>query len=80
MTPSKALKAEILQWRGKKSYGLIAKELGTTRNVVAGVFFRADHPKQRAIGTGRYVTPPSRWPRKKLPPQNRYTIRVPADA
>lgn len=39
----------ILAMRGKKSMGLIAKELGLTRNVVAGVFFRADHPPQERI-------------------------------
>jgi hypothetical protein len=65
---SKALKTEILRWRGKKSYGLIAKELGTTRNVVAGVCFRADHSGRKSIGTGQYSTPSSRWARKRLRP------------
>jgi len=35
---------KILAMRGKKSFALIAKELGISRNVVAGVCFRADHP------------------------------------
>jgi hypothetical protein len=72
--------AEILRWRGKKSFGLIAKEFGVTRNVVAGIFFRADHPGCKKIGTGRYVTPSSRWARKRLPPQNRFMIGGTADA
>jgi hypothetical protein len=36
--------AAILAMRGRKSYGLIAKELGITRSTVAGVCFRADYP------------------------------------
>ncbi len=53
---------EVLKFRGKKSYGLIARELGITRNKVAGIIFRANHPiKERraanpekcgSIGTG----------------------------
>lgn len=31
------LTEKIMKLHGKKSYGLIAKELGITRNVVAGV-------------------------------------------
>lgn len=38
------LNAKILRLRGKKSFGLIAKELGITRNVVAGVMFRDNWP------------------------------------
>jgi hypothetical protein len=34
----------ILAVKGKKSFGLIALDLGITRNIVAGVCFRASHP------------------------------------
>lgn len=50
---NKALRARILRMRGKKSYGLIAEELGVTRNVVAGVLFRQRHPGMRMTGEGR---------------------------
>lgn len=36
--------AKILSLRGKKSFSLIAEELGITRNVVAGVMWRANWP------------------------------------
>lgn len=70
---------EILGMRGKKSFGLIAKELGVTRNVVAGVCFRHDYPcevRVRAghkgrgggnkIGTGRKGGP-RRYAKRTLP-------------
>ncbi len=41
MTPD--IKAQILSLRGKKSAGLIAQELGLSRNAVAGLFFRKGH-------------------------------------
>lgn len=41
--------AKILALRGQKSFGLIAKELGITRNVVAGVVFRHDWPPDLRI-------------------------------
>lgn len=34
----------IIALYGKKSFGLIAKELGISRNVVAGVIFRHNYP------------------------------------
>lgn len=40
---------KILKLRGKKSMGLIALEMGVTRNAVAGVFFRADWPVEARI-------------------------------
>jgi hypothetical protein len=43
---------EVLKLRGKKSMGLIARQFGVTRNVVAGIFFRAAHPGERQLGTG----------------------------
>lgn len=58
-----ARNAAILALYGKKSFDLIAEELGTTRNVVAGAVFRARHPaavRYRAsgacnkIGTGHH--------------------------
>lgn len=50
MTGIHSLSGKILKMRGKKSFGLIAKELGVSRNVVAGVRHRADYPgdKRRA--------------------------------
>lgn len=47
------LRSKALALRGKKSMGLIAKELGITRNQVAGIFFRHAHPGQRFTGAGR---------------------------
>jgi DNA invertase Pin-like site-specific DNA recombinase len=48
--------AKILKMRHRKSYGLIAKELGISRNIVAGVCFRADWPAEIRVnnksGTG----------------------------
>lgn len=35
---------KILALRGKKSFGLIARKLGVSRNIVAGVMFRAAWP------------------------------------
>lgn len=42
----------VLALRGQKSFGLIAKDLGVSRNVVAGIVFRTVHPKTKSIGTG----------------------------
>lgn len=39
-----ARNAKILALYGKKSFGLIAKELGISRNTVAGVVFRHNYP------------------------------------
>lgn len=55
---------KFLARRGQKSMSLIADEFGVTRNVVAGVFFRASHPKTRSLGTG-YRTG-ERTPESKL--------------
>lgn len=44
---TKTRNAKILSLRGKKSFGLIAKELGISRNVVAGVMFRANWPADK---------------------------------
>jgi hypothetical protein len=41
--------AKILSFRGQKSFGLIAKEMGLSRNVVAGVMFRADWPLEQRV-------------------------------
>lgn len=41
--------AKILSLRGKKSYGLIAKEMGISRGTVAGVMLR----KGAVVSTGR---------------------------
>lgn len=47
--------ALIMAMRGRKSYGLIAKELGVTRSTVAGVCFRADYPLEtRYASSGRH--------------------------
>ena len=46
-TTIKIRDAKILSLRGKKSFGLIARELGLSRNVVAGVCFRADWSTKR---------------------------------
>jgi hypothetical protein len=43
----------ILSLRGKKSYGLIAKELGITVGTVAGVCFRSDWPAASRSGDKR---------------------------
>ena len=50
------LTEKIMKLHGKKSYGLIAKELGITRNVVAGVIFRNSWPIElrRAMSGGRH--------------------------
>lgn len=40
---------KILKLAGKKSYGLIAEELNTTREVVAGVIFRDKHPVEKRV-------------------------------
>jgi hypothetical protein len=45
-TEIKIRNAKILSLRGKKSFGLIAKELGISRHAVAGVCFRADWPEK----------------------------------
>ncbi len=41
--------AKILALRGQKSFGLIARELGITRQAVAGVCWRADWPHEKRI-------------------------------
>lgn len=48
-TTIKIRNAKILSLRGKKSFGLIARELGLSRNVVAGVCFRADWSTDRLM-------------------------------
>lgn len=68
-TGSRAARAErnaqILALCGAKSFGLIAKKLGISRNVVAGVIFRATYPvavryassnggRSNKIGTGHH--------------------------
>lgn len=50
---NEVLRNKILRMRGKKSYGLIAEELGISRNSVAGVMFRAAHPGVRQTNQGR---------------------------
>lgn len=47
---SKMFKEEILKLYGKKSFGLIAKELGITRHQVSGIVFRHNHPVETRIG------------------------------
>lgn len=47
------LRKKALKLRGKKSMGLIARELDVTRNVVAGMFFRNSHPGEKKTGAGR---------------------------
>lgn len=44
----------VLALYGKKSFGLIAKELGISRNVVAGIVFRSIHPpgQRSKVGGG----------------------------
>jgi len=73
------LTEQILALRGKKSHGVIAKELGVTRNVVAGVCFRADHPGKKKIGSTRVNIPSSRWAKERLPiwPETRHAIGLP---
>ena len=72
---------QIIALRGRKSYGLIAKELGITRATVAGVIFRHDWPKEKRIsypwserrnlsGTGYH------WGRMKMAEQNLYASRI----
>lgn len=62
---NKVRNAKILALRGQKSLGLIAREIGLTRNIVAGVCWRADWPartckrdpktgKRNRSGTGRH--------------------------
>jgi len=48
------IKAAVLAMRGKKSFSLIARDLGISRNAVAGLLFRQDHAGQRTTGTGRH--------------------------
>ena len=40
---------KILKMAGKKSYGLIAKELGISRNIVSAVIFRSKNPPDKRI-------------------------------
>lgn len=40
---------KILALYGKKSFGMIAKQLGISRNVVAGVVFRDTYPPRHRI-------------------------------
>lgn len=74
--PDTVRNKKILRLRGKKSFGLIAKDLGLTRNIVAGVCFRHDHPPElrfrspnshgcNKIGTG--YTGRGKDPKKMLP-------------
>lgn len=59
-----ARNTKIIALYGKKSFGLIAKELGITRSVVAGVVFRNNYPAEvrastpqgcrNKIGTGHH--------------------------
>jgi hypothetical protein len=70
------LASKILKLREKKSYGLIGKELGVSRNVVAGVMFRARHRGKKLMsspnstgsgnktGVGRHG--PGKYARKTL--------------
>lgn len=44
-----SIRTRVLALKGKKSYGLIAKEVGLTRNQVAGIMFRASHPYTERI-------------------------------
>lgn len=46
---SDKLKKRMLELRGIKSNGAIARELGVSRATVAGVFFRHDWPKEKRI-------------------------------
>lgn len=67
----------ILALYGKKSFGLIAKELGISRNTVAGVVFRYNYPPRHRVcsknsggspnmvGNGR--RPDGRYAAKTLP-------------
>lgn len=43
------LEQRMLELRGIKSNGAIARELGVSRSTVAGVFFRHDWPKEKRI-------------------------------
>lgn len=45
---------KILALVGQKSFGLIARELGITRNVVAGVVFRARWPLSERVPSPGY--------------------------
>lgn len=49
--------AKILALRGKKSFGLIARELGISRSTVAGVCFRADWPSSECVRSPNGIGP-----------------------
>jgi hypothetical protein len=42
---------KILALYGKKSFGLIARELGITRNIVAGTVFRSQYPSKVRVSS-----------------------------
>lgn len=42
----------VARLRGKLSYTLIAEQLGLTRNVVAGIFWRSDWPYRKRTTSG----------------------------
>lgn len=88
MTPGRKPKAErnakILALRGRKSFGVIAEELGISRSVIAGVCWRADHPSWRCrlrsgfrnkIGTGHH-SHKARTPRKHKHSAGRHPATV----
>lgn len=54
---NKARNKRILKLAGKKSYGLIAQQLGTTRNVVAGVVFRDKYPSRHRVCSPNSTSP-----------------------
>lgn len=48
------IRKQALLMRGKKSLTLIGQELGVSRNVIAGIFFRTKHgPGVKSNGAGR---------------------------
>ncbi len=68
--------SKVLSLRGEMSFGLIAKKLGVSRNVVAGICFRVDWPHSSRVrspnarsgnksGTGR--RPPRQYANRTLP-------------
>lgn len=56
-TTIKIRNAKILSLRGKKSFGLIAKELGIKRGAVSGVCFRSDWPADKRVRSPRGKSP-----------------------
>jgi hypothetical protein len=49
------MEERILALVGQKSYGLIAKEVGVTRNVVAGIIFRKRYPHAVRVATSPFI-------------------------